>query len=280
MIYSNSGELIELLKREKLWAQKKLGQNFLVNPAALAGIVKAADLKPSDSVLEIGPGLGILTEQLAQHAGSVTAIELDRSIIPVLQKNLGDRPNVEIVHADALKTVLPSHPYKVVANIPYYITSPLLNHFLLPRKPDEVRPSLLVLLVQKEVAQKICARDGDQSVLSLQVQVFGKPSMVCPVGKGSFFPQPKVDSAVIRIETYPEPRVSDVRLFFRMIKGAFSQKRKKLSNTLPNALNLKPADAAELFLSSGVSPDSRPQNISLDEWESLIQAYGKFHVKN
>jgi 16S rRNA (adenine1518-N6/adenine1519-N6)-dimethyltransferase len=280
MIYSNSGELIELLKREKLWAQKKLGQNFLVNPAVLEQIVKAADLKPSDSVLEIGPGLGILTEQLAKRANNVTAVELDRSIIPVLQKNLGNAMNVEIVHADALKTALPSHPYKVVANIPYYITSPLLNHFLQPRKPEELRPSLLVLLVQKEVAQKICARDGDHSVLSLQVHVFGKPSMVYSVGKGSFFPQPKVDSAVIRIETYPEPRVSDVGLFFRMIKGAFSQKRKKLSNTLPNALNLKPADAAEFFRMSGVSPDARPQNISLDGWNALIQAYGNLHGKN
>lgn len=280
MIYSNSGELIELLKREKLWAQKKLGQNFLVNPAVLEQIVKAADLKPSDFVLEIGPGPGILTEQLAKRANSVTAIELDRSIIPVLQKNLGDARNVEIIHADALKTTLPTHEYKVVANIPYYITSPLLNHFLQPRKPDELRPSLLVLLVQKEVAQKICARDGDHSVLSLQVQVFGKPSMVCSVGKGSFFPQPKVDSAVIRIETYPEPRVSDVGLFFRMIKGAFGQKRKKLSNTLPNALNLKPADTAEFFRTSGVSPDARPQNVSLDEWNALIQAYVKLHGKN
>lgn len=277
MIYSNSGELIELLKRENLWAQKKLGQNFLVNPGVLEQIVKAADLSKKDHVLEIGPGLGILTEQLAKHAGKVTAVELDRSIIPVLQKNLHGCRNVEIVHADALKTALPAHTYKVVANIPYYITSPLLNHFLQPQNPGEQRPSLLVLLVQKEVAQKICARDGDHTVLSLQVQAFGKPSMVCSVGKGSFFPQPKVDSSVIKIETHPKPLVSDVKLFFRMVKGTFSQKRKKLSNTLPGALNLKQDQALELFQTAGISPDSRPQNISLEEWGSLIQAYGKLH---
>jgi 16S rRNA (adenine1518-N6/adenine1519-N6)-dimethyltransferase len=308
MIYSNTAELTALLKREKLWAQKKLGQNFLVNPQALENIIKAAELTKEDHVVEIGPGLGILTEQLALNAKNVTAVEFDRTIIPVLQKNLRANGigNVFIVNADALKTELPTAPYKLVANIPYYITSPLLTHFLQPKTPrgasetppagrtsdDKItpasrapdsgiksivplRPSLLVLLVQKEVAQKICVKDGDQTILSLQVQAFGKPSIVCDVGRNSFFPQPNVDSAVIKIKTYDQPRISDIGVFLTMIKGAFSQKRKKISNTLPHALGLTPAQEEQLFSISKISPDERAQNISLEGWEALIQAYLK-----
>jgi len=303
MIYSNTTELLELLKREKLWAQKKLGQNFLVNPQVLEKIIEAAQLTKEDFVLEIGPGLGILTEQLASHAKKVTAIEYDRTIIPVLQKNLrgADINNVFILNEDALKTALPSEPYKLVANIPYYITSPILNHFLQPKNqqaleqkkdkpetpspqtlkqdqsqtPQALRPKLIVLLVQKEVAQKICAKQGDQTILSLQVQIFGEPSIVCNVGRGSFFPQPEVDSAVIKIQTYPEPLISNIGYFFTFIKAAFSQKRKKISNTLPHALHLTTAQSEELFKLSNISHDLRPQNMSLQDWKALIQAYEK-----
>jgi len=289
MIYNNTNELVEMLKRENLWAQKKLGQNFLVNPQALENIIKAAEIKPTDHVLEIGPGLGILTEQLARRANNVTAIELDRQIIPVLQRNLNreEIKNVFIINEDALQTKLPHEPYKLIANIPYYITSPILNHFLQPKIPGEIRPKLLVLLVQKEVAEKICVPEvkqkagsnktsgGDETILSLQVKAFGKPSIVCNVSSSSFFPQPKVDSAVIKIETYDQPKISNIGYFFTFIKGAFSQKRKKLSNTLPHALNLTPDQSEKLFETSKVSADKRPQNISLEEWEALIQAYEK-----
>jgi len=278
MIYNNAGELLDILKRENLWAQKKLGQNFLVNSQVLEKIIEAAEIKSTDRILEIGPGLGILTEQLAKHAAKVTCIELDQNIIPILKKNLGSAAtgpsaNVEIFHSDALKTELPTAQYKLVANIPYYITSPILNHFLQPVNPNELRPSLIVLLVQKEVAQKICAREGDQTVLSLQVQAFGKPSIICSVGKGSFFPQPNVDSAVLKIQTYDTPKVSNPAVFIKLMHAAFQQKRKKLSNTLPHALNLAPEQAQQLFTQSKISPDMRPQNISLDGWEALIQAY-------
>ncbi len=280
MIYSNTQELLALLKRENLWAQKKLGQNFLVNPEALKNIIKAAELTKEDHVLEIGPGLGILTEQLALNAGKVTAIEFDRNIIPVLRKNLllEDVKNVEIINEDALKTELPTEPYKLVANIPYYITSPILNHFLQPKTPGQMRPSLIVLLVQKEVAEKICAPEDDESVLSLQVKVFGKPGIVSTVGKNSFFPQPKVDSAVIKIQTYAQPKISNTEIFFKLIKGAFHQKRKMLSNSLPNALGLNRDQAEQLFNLSGISPNERPQRISLDGWEALIQAYQKISI--
>jgi 16S rRNA (adenine1518-N6/adenine1519-N6)-dimethyltransferase len=289
MIYQNTGELIELLKRENLWAKKKLGQNFLINPEALKNIVKAAEIQPGDNIVEIGPGLGILTEQLSQNAKTVTSIELDQTIIPVLKRNLakatnspdpdqqsldGQIHNIHIIHQDALQYDPPSKPYKLVANIPYYITSPILNHFL-EKQPTDKRPQLLILLVQKEVAQKICVKTGDQTILSLEVQAFGKPSIVCNVGKNSFYPQPNVDSAVLKIETYPEPKITDPEIFFKIIKGAFNQKRKKISNTIPPALNLNTVQTNQLFQTSNVPSDMRPQNISLEQWEALIQAYKK-----
>lgn len=276
MIYNNTSELLAILKGENIWAQKKLGQNFLVNPDVLKNIIKAAELTLQDFVVEVGPGLGILTEQLARNAAKVTTIEFDATIIPVLRKNLllEDIKNVEIRNEDALKTELPTEPYKLVANIPYYITSPLLNHFL----QSENRPTLIVLLIQKEVAEKICAPDGDQSILSLQVQAFGKPSIICTVGKSSFFPQPKVDSAVIKIQTYPNPVISNTEIFFKLIKGAFHQKRKMLSNSIPNALGLTPQQAEQLFTNSKIAPTERPQNLSLNQWEALILQVSKANL--
>lgn len=273
MIYSNTEELVALLKRENLWAQKRLGQNFLVNMQALNNITRAAELSKQDHVLEIGPGLGILTEQLCLHAKEVTAIELDDSIIPALKKNLGANTNVEIIRQDALQTRLPHHPYKLVANIPYYITSPILNHFLQPQTPEQLRPSLIVLLVQKEVAQKICAGDGDQSVLSLQVQAFGKPEIVCLVGKNSFFPQPKVDSAVLKIVTFPTPRIGDNKTFFHLIKTAFGQKRKTLGNSLKELLSTKGKNGGDLLKQAGIDAQRRPQTLSLEEWQKLVEVF-------
>ena len=277
MIYNNTSELIALLKHENLWAQKKLGQNFLVNTAVLKTIITAAELTKQDHVIEIGPGLGILTEQLALNANKVTAIELDQNMVPVLRKNLllENINNVEILLQDALTFQLPTEPYKLVANIPYYITSPLLNHFLQPKNQNEQRPNLIVLLVQKEVAEKICAPKGDHTILSLQVQIFGKPSIVSNVSKTSFFPQPNVDSAILKIQTFPTPRISNLETFFKLLKAAFHQRRKTLNNSLSNGLKLSNEQMATLFQNSGVSPSERPQNLSLEEWEPLIQAYEK-----
>lgn len=273
MIYTNTSELIELLKRENLWAKKRFGQNFLVNPEVLQKIVRAAEITPKDNIVEIGPGLGILTEQLATNAQKVTSIELDQEIIPTLKKNIETHKNVEIILADALKIDLPTEPYKLVANIPYYITSPILNHYLQPKTPEQKRPSIIVLLVQKEVAEKVCAADGDHTILSLQVQAFGKPQIICKVGKNSFFPQPNVDSMVLKIETYPEPKITNIPIFFKLLKAAFHQRRKTLSNSLKNGLKITAEQAETLFKTSGIAPTARPQEISLDGWEKLIQAY-------
>lgn len=260
----------------KFRAKKSLGQNFLKDPSALAKIVGAADLKPLDFVVEIGPGTGILTKELVARAARVQAVELDESLIPRLTLNLaapnGKSPkNLEIIHGDALKFPLPEKPYKLVANIPYYITSPILNHFLQPQTPSQKRPSLIVLLVQKEVAEKVCAVPGDHSVLSLQVQIFGKPEIIGIVGKNSFSPPPKVDSAILRINPYPEPLVKDTAQFFRLIHAAFSQRRKTLNNSLRSGLTIPKEEIPILLEKAGIQSTARPQELSITDWRRLVE---------
>ncbi len=270
MLYHNTEELLAFLKKEKFFTQKHLGQNFLVNPEVLTKIIKTAELTKEDEVLEIGPGLGILTGELAENAKKVTSLELDPNLIPILERNFAEHKNVEIRLEDALQSKLPKTAYKLVANIPYYITSPILNHFLNPKTPEGKRPSLIVLLVQKEVAEKVCAKDGDHSILSLQVQIYGKPTLAGMVNKTSFFPQPQVDSAILKIDVYPEPLVKNIEVFFKLIKAAFSQKRKTLLNSISNGLQLSREEALELFQKANIDPVRRPQTLSIKEWEKLI----------
>lgn len=307
MLYKNTQELLELLKKNNLWAQKKLGQNFLVNPEVLKKIVETAEIKSTDFILEIGPGLGILTEELAKNAGKVKSLELDSALIPFLENQFRNSKNVEILLQDALKFAPPYEPYKLVANIPYYITSPILNHFL--RETHErseaetatresskralqpnvllidkttrseaeatttypLRPSLIVLLVQKEVAEKICARAGDHSVLSLQVQIFGEPQIICKVPRNSFYPAPKVDSAVIKIKTYTQPLIQDTKTFFKLIHGCFAQKRKTLSNSLKSALPISKEEIHALLTKAQIDPMRRPQELTIEEWQRLCE---------
>ena len=260
---------------DRVRPKKSLGQNFLKDNAALGKIVSAAGIGPSDFVLEIGPGFGVLTKELVKRAGRVEAIELDRDLFLRLKLNLltpdGRFPeNLQMIEGDALKFPLPEKPYKLVANIPYYITSPILNHFLQPQTPAERRPELIVILVQKEVAEKVCAGAGNHSVLSLQVQIFGKPELLGIVGKNSFSPPPKVDSAILRITPYPEPLVRDLKTFFRLIHSAFSQKRKTLLNSL-RVLNLPKEKIAELLEKSGIKPLARPQELDIPDWLRLAE---------
>jgi 16S rRNA (adenine1518-N6/adenine1519-N6)-dimethyltransferase len=271
MAYKNTTELIEWLKKNDFWAKKSLGQNFLVNPEVLKKITEAAAIKPGEKVIEIGPGPGVLTQALLETEAKVIAIELDDRLIPHLQKLEKENPNLKVVHADALTINLPTEPYKLVANIPYYITSPLINHYLQPKNPNELRPQTIVLLIQKEVAQKICAKDGDHSILSLQVQIYGEPSIVDYVSKNSFFPAPKVDSAILKIEVHPQPAVEDMKLFFRLIKVAFAQRRKTLSNSLRSGINITKEGLAELLKKSTIEPTIRPQELSIEDWNRLIK---------
>ena len=248
---------------------KHLGQNFLVDKNALAKIIAAADLHEDDMVVEVGTGLGVLTLALAEKVKHVRTIEYDQRLIPILKKTFQNDQNIELMEADALQTALPGYPYKLVANIPYYITSPLIQNFLNPKTREEKRPTLIVLLVQKEVAQKICAKEGNHSILSLQTQVFGKPKIIGPVHKSSFYPQPKVDSAILKIEVYSKPLIQNIKVFFKLISAAFSQKRKTLLNSLAHGLNMPKEDIETMLKKAAIDVRRRPQTLAIKEWECL-----------
>jgi 16S rRNA (adenine1518-N6/adenine1519-N6)-dimethyltransferase len=262
-----------LLKRYDLRAHKGLGQNFLQDPLALERIVAAAEIQPTDTVLEIGPGLGSLTRYLAVAANEVIAVELDADLLPPLKQILEPYQNVRLIHGDILKLtpkdLIAERDYLVVANIPYYITSAVIRHLL----EGEAKPRRIVLTVQKEVAERICSQPGDMSLLALSVQVYGKPRIAAQIPAEAFFPPPKVDSAVLVIDIYPSPLVKDELLdtFFRLIKAGFSQKRKTLRNSLSSGLRISPAQAAELLTRAGIEPQRRAETLSIEEWETLSE---------
>ncbi len=267
----------QILKQHGLRAVKSLGQNFLDDPDALQQVAAAAQIEPADMVLEIGPGLGSLTRYLSVLAHGVIAVELDRKLTPVLRGLLKKHRNVRVVEGDILE--LPpaelglQEGYIVAANIPYNITSALLRHLL----SSEPQPRRIVLTVQEEVAQRICAGPPRMSLLALSVQVFGKPSIVARIPAAAFFPVPKVDSAVVRIELYARPTIEAglLPVFFDLIKAGFSQKRKMLHNALSAGLNLPAAETSDMLLQAGIDPQRRAETLTLAEWEHLAQVRGK-----
>ncbi len=265
----------QLLREFGVRANKSLGQNWLVDESALARIAAAAQLTPYDTVLEIGPGLGSLTRHLAAAAGRIVAVELDATLIPPLRHSLADYTNVTLVQGDILQ-VEPSElmgrdtTYKVVANLPYYITSAAIRHLL----EADPRPSLIVLTVQLQVAQRITAPAGKLSLLAVSVQFYGRPTLVTRIGAGSFYPVPKVDSAVVRIEPYryPAVEVTDRDQFFAVVKAGFSQKRKQLHNALAAGLAQSQAQVAAALERAGVDASRRAETLTLDEWASVARA--------
>jgi 16S rRNA (adenine1518-N6/adenine1519-N6)-dimethyltransferase len=267
----------QLLKQFGLRPRVGLGQNFLLDNLALQAIVHAASLRASDDVLEIGPGLGNLTRYLALAAHHVTAVELDQDLFPALQTVVAPYKNVRLVQGDILRldpTHLMDRPdYLVVANIPYYITSAVLRHLL----ESGGRPLRLVLTMQEQVAQRICARPGKMSLLALSVQVYGTPEIVAYIPAEAFFPAPKIDSAVLRVEILPEPLIPAglMDIFFTLIKAGFSQKRKTLRNSLSGGLGIAAAEAEKLLAAAGIDPIRRAETLSLEEWGNLCQAKSK-----
>lgn len=259
--------------------KKSLGQNFLTDPVYLRKIAEAAALTPRDVVLEIGPGTGNLTEHLLAHAGHVVAVELDGRMVRLLEERFAGDPRLTLVHADILATdigqlmgphLAPSYTYKVVANLPYYVTSAILRLLL----EAEVRPVLAVLTVQWEVAQRICARPGAMSLLAVAVQWYAVPRVVTRIPAGAFAPAPKVDSAVLRLETRPLPvaPVADEALLFRVVRAGFSQRRKQLRNALSAGLGIPPEQAEAALASAGIRPQRRAETLGLDEWATLANA--------
>ena len=264
-----------LLREYGLSPKKGLGQNFLVDPEALRKIIQAADIPPGALVLEVGPGLGSLTRGLAQVARKVIAVELDEGLLPLLAQVLAGYQNVEIVKGDILELDPPhligESGYLVVANIPYYITSALIRHLLAP----EIKPARIVLTVQKEVADRICAGPGDLSLLALSVQVYGEAKKVLRIPAGAFYPAPKVDSSVVRVDLYAQPLIAseDLDNFFKLARAGFSQKRKTLRNSLSAGLHLPPEQVVALLDTVAIDPRRRAETLSLGEWKSLVEAY-------
>ena len=270
---SKLDQLKTLLQSKNLWAKKSLGQNFLIDEKALNTIVSAGDLKSSDYVMEVGPGTGFLTEQLIQKVSKVTTVELDADMVELLKEQFKFTENLEIIHTDVLNLQndqLPRTPYKVIANIPYYITSPILKHFL----QSGHRPTVMVLLVQKEVAEKVCGI-GSKGVITIETQVFGQPEIVDLVPASSFYPAPKVDSAILKITVFDTPLVDSANLksFFRMVKFGFSQKRKMLANSLGAGLHKKPAEVRELLIKAGIAPDVRAEELEIEDWQRLLSFF-------
>jgi 16S rRNA (adenine1518-N6/adenine1519-N6)-dimethyltransferase len=273
--------------------KRSLGQNFLTDETYLDRIVAAAELTPADTVLEIGPGLGVLTRRLAAEAGRVIAVELDDRLIDLLHKEFAAQPHVAIVHGDILELdtvqlvngrrqptadgqvdnpnskIESPKSYKVVANLPYYITSAVLRHVL----EASVRPTLAIVMVQKEVAERICAAPGDLSLLAVSVQFYAEPYIVDHVPASAFYPRPKVDSAVLRLDSRPQPAVAGVapEAFFRIVRAGFSQKRKQLLNTLSAGLHLPKPEAAAALNAAGIDPKRRAETLSLEEWGALTR---------
>jgi 16S rRNA (adenine1518-N6/adenine1519-N6)-dimethyltransferase len=260
-----------VLKRYGLRADKKLGQNFLQDSFALEKIANAAEINEDDCVLEVGPGLGSLTRYLAASARNVAAVELDPELIPPLKAVLTPYPNVRIVHGDILElpiSELVDQPgYIAAANIPYNITSAIIRHLL----ESEPKPRRVVLTIQKEVAERICAEPGDLSLLALSVQVYGSPRTVAKIPAGAFYPVPNVDSAILRVDMYDEPLIPREKLpvFFKLIKAGFAQKRKTLRNSLSAGLHIKPVEAEGMLQNAGIDPIRRAETLSIEEWRRL-----------
>lgn len=276
-----------LLHRSGLRAKKGLGQHFLIDEEVLRLIVSAAELTPSDVVMEIGPGLGVLTRELVRQAGWVVAIELDNKLAAILRETLSSFNNVTIINEDVLRIdpaalleeqktkfspeVGSPFSYKVVANLPYYITSPVLRHFL----EASVKPQIMVVMVQKEVAEQIVAKPGQMSLLSISVQLYGEPTIIGYVPARCFYPAPEVDSAILRVVLYPQPAVeiADKESFFDLVRAGFSASRKQIGNSLAHGLGLPKAEVLPLLAKVDIVPQRRAETLTLEEWARLWRVF-------
>jgi 16S rRNA (adenine1518-N6/adenine1519-N6)-dimethyltransferase len=273
-------DLLQVLRRFNFTPKKSLGQNFLFDPVILDRIVAAGEVTATDVVLEIGPGAGSLTRCLAETAKQVIAVELDDRLIPILQYTLADHPSAAVVHGDILassletlilpnqKSEIKNQKFKVVANIPYYLTSAIIRHLL----ESKIKPSLIVLTVQREVAERLCAKPPEMSVLAVSVQVYGEPRIVGVIPASAFYPKPDVDSAIVRIDLFSDSPFADsdaTDQFFSIVKAGFSQKRKKLKNALASGLKMKMEEVEEMLNKAGIDSNRRAETLSVEEWKRV-----------
>lgn len=267
--------LKELLNRHGFHFSKSLGQNFLIDENILRKIIKGADISPGDKVLEIGPGVGTLTSAIARQGAQVVAVELDRDLLPILEETLGEYPNAKVVQGDILKLDLnqllndsfQSAPFKVVANLPYYITTPIIMRFL----EEELSYTSITVMIQKEVAQRMAAlpNSKEYGALSVAVQFYTKPRLIGKVPAGVFMPPPKVDSMIITLEKRSQPAVDVLNstYFFKVVKAVFAQRRKTLLNTLYAAeiTDMDKAELSSMLKGINIDPQRRGETLSLEE---------------
>ena len=277
----------DILKIYEARPLKQFGQHFLINKSVLKKIIEASNISSQDIILEIGPGIGVLTQELVKKAGKVIAIEKDSKMVEILKKTLKGSENVKIVQEDILKYEVGSKgkrrekklqtpdfglqtSYKVVANLPYYIVSPVIRRFL----EEKVKPKEMILMVQKEVAQRICAKPPDMNLLAVSVQFYSKAEIVSYVSKNSFWPKPKVDGAILKITPQNNLRRNVLRrLFFKVVRAGFSQPRKQLCNNLKNGLKLNKTEVKDWLLKNGVSPKQRAESLNLEDWINLTKSF-------
>jgi 16S rRNA (adenine1518-N6/adenine1519-N6)-dimethyltransferase len=269
-----------LIRKHGIRPSKRLGQHFMLARGSLEKVVKAADLDAGDTVLEIGAGIGALTILLAESARRVVAVEIDIRLLPALQEAVAGHANIEIVRGDILEqdigSLMGADKFNVVANIPYNITSMLIRRLLeAPKQPDR-----LILTVQREVAQRIVAQPGQMSLLALSVRLYGDASIKARIPAGSFFPPPNVESAILRIDLRDEMILPGglVPEFFRLARAGFHQKRKQLRNSLASGLNAPPQQVVSWLENAGISPRSRAQELSIDDWIRLVTVASKVDV--
>ena len=283
-------EIQKIFKSPDLAILKSLGQNFLIDEEVLEKIIACSDLNNEDVVIEIGPGLGTLTEELSKKCGKVVAIEKDKKLAELLEKKMCSRvqtqhccvstdrhtKNVKVINGDILQMnineLIQKHSqngkFKLVSNIPYYITSPIIKLFL----ENDVQPEVIVLLMQKEVAQRICAKPGKLSMIALGVQTYGEPEIIDLVKNTSFYPCPKVDSAILKISNIKRDHLKEYyKNLFRIMKIGFSSKRKKLVNNFSSGLQLDKKQSEEILLKAEISLTARAQELSLDDWKKLAE---------
>jgi 16S rRNA (adenine1518-N6/adenine1519-N6)-dimethyltransferase len=270
----NKESLISLLKKYNLKPNFTYGQNFLIDEFALQDIVDAAEITKEDCVLEIGPGIGNLTELLLQRAGMVLSVEKDPKFLPILKRLKKQYPNFRYEIADALEFNFQDvfkargcESYKVVANIPYYITGKITQMLL----TANLKPATITMLTQREVGQNLQAKPGNMNILAISVQIFGDVKLVQKVLARSFYPAPKVDSAVVQIKLYKKPKhgIADEKKFFSLVKSCFAGKRKQLHNTLANTLHVSKSEAVAILERLKINPAARPQELSIEQWIEL-----------
>lgn len=269
----------EILIKYETRPLKGMGQIFLISKKVLGKIIESADLKPQDTVLEVGPGIGTLTQELAKNAGKIIVVEKDQRMCQILKETLEDYKNVEVINDDILKTNLKlPKQYKLVANIPYYLTSPLIRKFL-ENPPADKQPRTIILMVQKEVAQRICSEPPNMSILAVSVQFYAKAKIISYVKKENFWPEPKVDSAVIKITPREINKSSTfVKPFFKIVKAGFSQPRKQLVNNLTglklsNNVKLTKLQTISQLLKNNIKPSQRAETLNVDDWINLTNSF-------